>query len=190
MLSSAEPNHNPPQSDCDAATSFAQSNNEKEALTPDSSENKPQTPASTPTTLQGEALMAHILQYLQTLVFPHLVQRPEPYLKNIELKRLGVQVTGLSLASGDAQPPARFAGPFLRPVEASYVSSWLGSRGVNRDWLPLCGRGSMRESNYSEALDILRFFDLLLTENVQSTTKPGYSTAPPVLTCTPWRWHL
>lgn len=150
---------------------------------------QPQDVAANAALLQGEAFSTHIVQYVKSIVGPYLVNRQDPYLKDSELKRLNIQVTGLDLEAGAATSAARFPGQFLIPFSPANVGQLLGPFGLdNRDWLPLSGQGSIRESRYAEAKDVFTFLDNLIIEDSPPMIA-GHSSGPPILTRTPWRWY-
>ena len=144
--------------------------------------------APTATSLQGKAFTASIVQYLQGRIGPDLIRRREPYLKDSELAKLGIQATKLDLSTGQAQPPVLYKDQFLAPVPPSQVAKWVDANAPKRhEWMLDSGE-SLNNSRYGEARDVLFFFDDLLI-GTQKTDRIGVSKAPPVLTTyTPWRW--
>lgn len=148
------------------------------------------TPALTAASLQGRSFTAHVAQYLQAVVGPSLIRRREPYLKDKELKKLGIQATGLDLASATAQPPVFYDEKFLTPIPPSEVQKMLQMNGPStRDWLPDDGEG-LNSTRFGEASDVLNFFDTLLIEKKHAGPPPEFRQGPPLLTgYTRWRWH-
>lgn len=169
----------PPDSDDDLETGFFGSNKK------DSARSQPAT--SITTSLQGKALTAHIIQYLQTAIGPHIVRRQSPYMKDSGLNTIGIRVTSLVLTLGQAKPPTLFDEQFLKPVPLQTVGQRVErSAPKDHEWLPL-GSDGLVDSRYGEAYHVVHFLNTLLIDE-QRIDGSLYTQGPPVLSSyTRWR---
>lgn len=100
----------------------------------DKSRVKPLDSTASPARLQGEAYAYHVINCVRTVILPGLVNRQDLYLKDKELTKLGIRVTGFGLKTGQAYPFSSTSEQFLRHVDESAITELLGSRGPsNRD---------------------------------------------------------